>query len=150
MKKILKITLVTLVTIGLLVVGFVYFGLRGIPESHVAGEVPKQEVFNEYMNRDLGIYFEKQNAKKVKVTYSLLKNEPVQSGLGSPKFFVWVYVKDSNSSERIEEGVVQVGANAGESFTVMSFKSKQQLQTERESLDQIYPSDVVVKIKELI
>ncbi len=154
MKRLVKVGIIIFVSFlaGILfVVGFVYFGLRGIPESHIEGNVPDEKVFHEYLVRDLTTYFMKRYNQDISVSAQLLSNNIDQAGLGVPKFYAWVVITDSLGNEVIDEGVVRVGANAKENFTVMAYFSVESIKQDQNILRKAtFPSDVMIKIKQRI
>lgn len=148
--KIIKIVLIILAVVAIGIVGFVAIGLRGIPESHIEENVPDKNVFNQYLSRDLTFYFSKQNNKDVKIQYSLLRDNPTQVGVSTPKFYLWVKIIDFKNNNLLDQGAVVVGANNKESFTIMDFVSKKEININPETLNSVFPEDVVLKIKQLL
>lgn len=146
--KIIKIVLITLAVVTIGIVGFVAIGLRGIPESYIEGNVPDKNVFDQYLSRDLTFYFSKQNSKDVKIQYSLLRDNPTQVGVGAPKFYLWVKIIDFKNNSLLDQGAVVVGANNKESFTIMDFVSKKEININPEILNSVFPEDVVSNIKQ--
>jgi len=139
------------IILAIVVVARVYFGLRGIPESHIKGNVPDEVFFSEYLSRDLSAYFTKMMKIEVNADYILLQDKPAQVGVGAPKFYIWVYVKNNTSGEIIDSGAARVGANGKEFFTIMNYFSKNEIKASPGRLNNIFPEDVASKIiKEFI
>ncbi len=152
-KKILRIILIAVITlfiIGVSIAGFAYFGLRGIPESHIEGNVPDESVFNQYFLRDLTTYFKQKVGKEVSVRYELLRDGPSQSGLAYPKYYAWVTVVSLSDNSVIQLGAVYIAAINKEYFQVDDFISKKEIEENPDTLNQIFPLDVIVKIKQKI
>jgi hypothetical protein len=59
-----------------------------IGESQIEGNVPPPEVFDTYMQRDLGTYL-CAGAKDCRVAYFLLRDGPTQTGIAYPKYYLW-------------------------------------------------------------
>lgn len=146
--RLLIILVLVITSVGAGLVGLVYFGLKGIPESHIAANVPDKDVFAEYLYRDLARFFSAKLKREVQVDYKLLREEPTQVGVGAPKFYAWVSITDAQSGQIIESGAVRVGANAKETFTVTDFVSTHAARADLEQLRRVFPEDVVVRIIE--
>lgn len=153
-KNILLIIVAVLIVFIIFIVtatALVYFGLRGIPQSQIDGNVPDEEFFSGYLSRDLSIYFTKKLGTEVSAEYELLRDEPTQVGVAAPKFYAWVYIKNNTFGEIIDSGAVRVGANAKESFTVTDYLSKNEIKNDPDQLYNVFPEEVSIKIlKEFI
>jgi hypothetical protein len=150
-KSIIRIVSISLIVIGVFaggVVGSVYFGLSGISQSHTDGNIPAKELFASYLARDLTSYFDKKHKEKTHVEYKLLRNEPTQNGLSFPKYYTWITVTSLDKSIVLDSGAARIAAVDQEYFQVDDFISTVEIKRNPDSLNQIFPSDVVVKIKQ--
>jgi len=152
MKK--KILIALSIVMGVVLLGVVvlwgtlYFSLRGISQSHIEGNTPPEDVFGTYLTRDLHTYFARIYGDEISVTYELLRDEPTQVGVGAPKYYLWVDVDSATSTDRLTAGAVVVGANAQESFTVVTYLSKQEMSADESRIVKNFPSPLVPEIKQ--
>ena len=153
-KRILKtagITLGVLLLVGMGFVWYVYFSLGDISESHVEENLPNNDVFEQYLLRDISAYFTERYNGNIEVSYELLRGTGDQAGLGVPKFYLWVVITDSVTNEEIDKGTVRVGANNKESFTVMNYLSVEDIKQKPDGLsDAFFPSDIIGIVKSKI
>ena len=118
-----------------------------LQQSHTDGNVPPQESFAEFLNRDLLAFFQAGAASSAtSVQFHLLRNGPTQSGVSFPKFFVWVKV--FSSATVLEEGAASVAAINRTHFEITNFQSAQQINARPSVVSSIFPSVLVPIILE--
>lgn len=93
--------------------------MRDIAESHIQGNVPADKDFRAFLERDLAAYFGHRAGKQVTVDYEMLRDGPTQTGIGYPKFFAWVSVREADRV--LEEGAVVLAAVDKKSFSVNDY-----------------------------
>jgi len=113
--------------------------LQDIQNSHIEGNIPNQDVFEKYMERDLVAYFSKKNKEEIKVEYEYLRNGPTQSGVSYPKYYLWVVVKVKKDERTIDAGAVRVQAIDKKIFEVTNYLSKKEIQDNGNILDSVFP-----------
>jgi len=91
-----------------------------ISRSHIDGNVPDKEHFNEYLSRDLTNHF------GGKINYILLRNQPTQVGVGYPHYYVWVSVSNEDGTVA-KEGSARLNAMDKQGFAVTDFITKEQI-----------------------
>lgn len=79
-----------------------------------------------------------------------MRDNPTQVGVGAPKFYLWVKIIDFKNNNLLDQGAVVVGANDRESFTIIDFVSKKEININPETLNSVFLEDVVSKIKQLL
>jgi len=152
MKKIIKT--IGIISISLIVLIFIcavtvyYYSSGIISRSHIEGNVPEQEYFNDYLERDLDVYFSEKNEADLSVNFEVLNDEPIQGGLSFPRYYVWVNVEMEDYV--IERGMVYVAAIAGEHFQVDDYISEIEIGQDFDAVCEIYPADVCEKIQGLV
>ena len=119
--------------------------MGGIAESHIRGNVPERADFGPFMERDLGAYFGNLASKPVRVTYELLRDGPTQTGVGYPKFYLWVTVNEG--SRTAQSGAVRVAAIEKKRFEVTHFLSVAEIRTNPEAVYTVFPRPVGDKIR---
>lgn len=152
-NKIIRIIYIVTITLIILIAGiagFVYFGLRGISESHINANVPDESVFDEYLLRDLDYYFSEAEEKSIEIEYELLRDYPTQTGTAFPKYYIWVIVKDESSGEIIENGLARVASVRKESFQVFDYFSETDIKNNIDSVYKVFPQDVINKAESKI
>lgn len=117
-----------------------------IQTSHIEGNVPNQENFDIFLERDLKAYFNSYG-NSISLKYQLLRNGPTQSGVSYPKFYVWVQVIENG--ELVQDGAALVAAIEKKKFEVFDFLSKIDLQKNPSSAAQVFPSALLAKINKL-
>lgn len=110
-----------------------------IQQSHIDGNVPSAEEFKPLLERDLLAYFQRIGRNdSSSVTYEFLRDEPTQSGVGSPKFYLWVRVLAG--SAMIDEGAVSVAAVERIKFEILNFISRTDIQGTPSQIAEIFPA----------
>lgn len=117
-----------------------------IQRSHIDGNVPVQEDFDLFMERDLKAYFSSYGGN-IKLEYQLLRDGPTQSGVAYPKYYVWVQV--SEGGEILQEGAARIAAIEKKKFEVFDFLSKSELKSSPASAAQVFPPALLPKITQL-
>ncbi len=106
--------------------------MAGLRESHIEGNAPDSQDFDQFLKRDLESYFTEQAGKPVTVICEVLSDEPYQVGLSYPKYNVWVKVLDDGVS--LGEGLAWVGAMEKTGFHVYQYWSVVELRKDSEDL----------------
>lgn len=148
MKKFIRIFLLAVSVLVLVFVVYMAYGiysLRDIGISHVEDNVPNEENFDIFLERDLNKYFSKKSEKEVSVKYELFRNNPSQSGLAYPKYYIWVNIYEGVNL--IGQGAVRVAAMEKEYFRVTDYLSKNEIELTPNMVYDIFPADVSDKIK---
>jgi hypothetical protein len=150
----LPVAVIGLVTylLAMLLVGTVPFvasaGLVAISVGNVVGNVPDSEDFDRLLTRDLDSYFSDQCGMAVTVTYDLLRDVPSQAGTAYPKYYAWVQVFDG--SQKIQSGVVRVGAMEKSAFYVTHYFSVDDIRCDPASVQHVFADDVYQKIQKRV
>ena len=119
--------------------------LPNLQESHIAANVPGEQDFARFLDRDLLAYFRSEVSPDiVAVTWTLLREEPTQSGVSYPKFYLWVRA-DSQTSAAVE-GAVRVAAVNRESFHVTHYIPSADISSDPGLLSSIFPAALVPAI----
>ena len=140
---------------GIVFIEVIFFGCRQVsaPEtiaeiqaSHTKGNVPAQSEFNRLLKRDLTAYFVSKRGKDIEVECEFLREGPTQTGISFPKYYLWVKIMKEN--KLIEQGAVRVAVVEKQSFDVTDYLSESVLKKDIESANDIFPSEVIEKIKD--
>ena len=117
-----------------------------VAQSHIDANVPGANSFDSLMERDLSAYFEQTLGTngEIHVDYRLLREGSTQTGISYPKFYVWA--KILSGSRILTEGAVRVEAVDRTQFTVTHFLSKDQIATDPDKIDAIFPAALKAKI----
>lgn len=143
--KIFLSCLVVFLVIVLLTRWIIYQTFNNINKSHINDEVPKKDVFEEYLIRDIKDYFTEKYNPKINIKYKLLRDYPTQSGVSFPKYYLWVTVS-SDSWKIIDQGALRVSAQEKKYFVITDYFSLEQIQSDPVKLKKIFPSLVIEKI----
>src|SRR5262249_44835066 len=100
--------------------------MNDIAQSHIEANVPKGKSFDEYLKRDLKTYFCGE-AIDCRVEYELLRDEPTQTGIAYPKYYLWAKCFKGNTITA--EGAVRVAAVEQKKFDITNFLSREQIST---------------------
>lgn len=150
MKKASKIIYATLISFIVLISSSVivayHYSSGTISNSHLVANVPKQENFDEYLQRDLDIYFTELKDTSVQVEYKLLRNEPTQVGLAFPKYYAWVDIQTEDGYS--ESGAAYIAAISGEYFQIISYMDAEEITQDTDALYKMYPEDICNQIIE--
>jgi len=114
-----------------------------IAESHIEGNVPKGNLFDEYLKRDLEQYFCKER-EKCAVEYELLRKGPTQTGIAYPKFYLWV--KTVEGQIILSEGAIRVAAIDQKGFEITDFLSREEILNSPFKVGSVFPAALVDKI----
>ncbi|MEJ2609728.1 MAG: hypothetical protein P8179_06455 [Candidatus Thiodiazotropha sp.] len=117
-----------------------------IRRSHIEGNVPSQEDFDAFLKRDLKIYFESYG-ENISVKYRFLRDGPTQSGVSTPKYYVWVQVIEGGKA--IQEGAARVSAVEKKKFDVLDFIAKSDVIKNPSCVEHVFPSALLVTIRQL-
>lgn len=118
--------------------------VAGLSQSHVDGNTPDDEHFDEYLKRDITKYF----ADKGIAEYTLLRKSPSQTGTSYPHYYAWVTVKD-DSGNVMTEGATCLNAMDKEGFAITDFITKEQILEDPGIVEKIFPMILHKRIIEL-
>ena len=119
---------------------------KNLQKSHVKTDVPEQDEFSKFIQRDLQSYFHLElNRTDIKVNFELLRKGATQSGMAYPKFYAWVNVFD-NSGNKLESGAVRLAAVDGDRFEISDFINKSSILGKRVELADVFPELLIDKI----
>ena len=93
--------------------------VEDIQSSHIAANVPSRADFGRLLTQALGRYFNPDRRPYVGIGHQLLREEPTQSGVAYPKFYVWVRVFNKGLVER--QGAVRLEAIERREFRITDF-----------------------------
>ena len=128
-----------------LYLGFAINSFKNLGLTHIDANIPPAEVFDSYLKRDLSRYFKEKFNKNVTVKFELLRDDPTQTGIAYPKYYLWVNITGDKINQ---EGAVRVAAINKESFDVTDYVSLEQIKNNSKEVDNIFPSDISEKIKQ--
>jgi hypothetical protein len=114
-----------------------------LAESHIEGNVPTSQNFDNYMKRDLASFL-CEGAESCRVEYSLLREGPTQTGIAYPKFYVWV--RCFQQDKVLTQGVARVAAIDKQQFHVTDFLSREQILESPQQVGSIFPAPLVSTI----
>ena len=113
-----------------------------LQEDHIAANVPSQEAFPSYLERDLLAYFRSEVSPEVaSVTYVMLREGATQSGVAYPKFYLWVQA--AGKSGALAEGAVRVMAIDRKGFEVTHFISSADVLADPTAVSSSFPAALV-------
>ncbi|MDR1996662.1 hypothetical protein [Azonexus sp.] len=118
--------------------------IPSVAESHIAANVPSSSDFRLFLIRDLTAYLKPTHGGKLTVDYELLRDQPTQSGVAYPKFYLWL--RATNAEKIVAEGVVRVVAIDKERFDVTDFVPRSEIALRPDSLTRIFPQALIEKI----
>lgn len=116
-----------------------------VQESHIIGNVPSPQLFEQFIRRDLLSYFKSSGfAGATAVEYELLRKGPTQSGVANPKYYAWVKIFAGNTLQ--QEGAVRVAAVEQRFFEVTNFLSKIEILQRPDEAGKFFPAALVPAI----
>lgn len=118
--------------------------LGDIAESHVRANVPAPATFNKYLIRDLTSYFAQLIGKNVIVKYEMLREGPTQTGVSSPKYYLWVNV--FRGSKLVAAGAVRIAAIDQKQFEVTDYLARARMERNLKQVYLVFPRAVSDKI----
>jgi hypothetical protein len=116
--------------------------------SHINANVPSSGQFDIFLVRDLEKYAKENYGQGVSVRYELLRDGPTQVGVGYPKYYVWVQVREKEKI--LGEGAALVAAVNKDGFQVMEFFSREKIESNTQQIYQVFPQSVCEKILEKV
>jgi hypothetical protein len=116
-----------------------------LQQSHVEANVPSQQDFEAFLDRDLLAHFKGAGfPSATAVEAQLLRKEPTQSGVAYPKYYAWIKIK--NGSQLLTEGAVRVAAIGQKRFEVTNFLSRKQIQSNSGEVATVFPGPLLSAI----
>jgi len=119
---------------------FVYIGLL-----HVEAYSPDAAHFDDFLARDTQAYFSKRQGRPVTVRYEYLRQGPTQSGIGFPRYYIWVQI--FADGREINAGAVKVAGVGKDRFEITDFLSRGMILDVPGRLDAVFPKAVCETIK---
>jgi hypothetical protein len=119
--------------------------LRDVAQSHIDGNVPSQDSFLPFLRRDLTAYFDSVGLSSDSIDFSPLRGGVSQTGIGFPKFYVWVRLLAGDST--LQEGAATVAAVQKQRFFVADYVLEHLIRSDPVSLDTIFPLLVADSIR---
>ena len=120
---------------------------REVQRSHIEGNVPPPADFDRFLARDLAAYFSRAGQPPPRINYELLRDEPTQSGVSYPKYYIWVRVTDSGVTK---QGAARIAAIARSRFEVTHFVESSEIERAPSQLQMLFPPAVAARIEEKI
>ncbi|MCE7874593.1 hypothetical protein DYH09_30075 [bacterium CPR1] len=118
--------------------------MRDIAQSHIEGNMPAEKDFAIFLQRDLAKYFSQRVGKQVNVDYEMLRDGPTQTGIGYPKFFAWLKIRDGDKI--LEEGAVVLSAVDRKEFSVQDYHDVNSIKQAPQSVRDSFPPAVAEAI----
>ena len=118
--------------------------LRAVQSSHIDANVPASGNIEQILRRDLGQYFTNVRGKTLAVDFEWLPNGATQSGVSLPKFYLWINIAGSESTD--DRGAVRVAAVERERFKVTDFLSERAIRAEPQAINRVFPAPVCDRI----
>ena len=116
-----------------------------VQSSHIEANVPDTSNFDGILRRDLVAYFRANGqADADRVEYQLLRDAPTQSGISYPKYYAWVQPFAANVA--LPAGAVRLAAVERSRFEVTNFVTKSAIQSNRASVEAVFPAALVPAI----
>lgn len=120
--------------------------LAEIGDSHVQDNVPPKTRFDQYLRRDLTVYFTRSTGRKVAVGYEFLRNGPTQTGIAFPKYYLWVQIRAGK--KLVGEGAVRVAAIDRKRFEVTHYLPEAEMRKDPDQIDSVFPLPVGKRIRQ--
>ena len=117
--------------------------MTAIANSHIEGNVPKGELFDKYLKRDLTAYFCK-GQSDCRVEYEYLRQGATQSGVSYPKYYLWT--KSFTKDQLKTEGAVRVAAIDQQYFQITDYLPAQKIVASPDEVAGVFPAALVDKI----
>jgi hypothetical protein len=120
--------------------------MQDIQSSHIDANVPDSADFEKFLRRDLADYFAVARKKKgVPVEFEPLRREPTQSGVGYPKFYLWVGIDGAKNPQ--DRGAVRLQAIEKKRFEVTHYFSEEAIRNDPNAIYRVFPAQVCERIK---
>jgi hypothetical protein len=118
---------------------------QDVRTSHITGNMPPADSFASFITRDVNRYFQLPGRPMtLKVEYELLSPRISQTGVGLPKFAIWVRVSDD--STLLYEGAMKLAAIEQKEFEVLWFSTLAEIRAKPADLDDRYPAALIPRI----
>lgn len=119
--------------------------VQEIRQSHIDGNLPSKEVFQEYLIRDIQKHFKLSVTNDFGLEIQFLRDGPTQTGLSFPKFYLWVSVKYANG--RVQEGAMRIAAVNKTHFDITDFTPRREIVENPNVIEDVFPEALVSKIR---
>jgi hypothetical protein len=118
------------------------YGQTSAVQSVIDANVPAQAAFDALLQRDLTAYFRATGSPTATaVEWTLLRQQPTQSGISYPKYYAWVRVLDGRKT--IAQGALRFAAAERTHFEVRNFVSAAEANTDPERVSWWFPAPLV-------
>lgn len=111
--------------------------------SHIQGNIPAEEDFDLLLKKELSAFFEEPYA----VQYRLLRVQPIQIGIGFPKYYVWAAALDAEGNI-MKEGAMILKAINKQGFVTEYFLSREDILADPELVLEYFPALLCGRIQE--
>lgn len=115
-----------------------------ISRSHIQGNVPDEAEFDQILRQALIEFFSEAEKMPVNVEYELLRKVPTQTGVATPKFYLWVKIMAQDKI--IRQGAVRAAAVEKKEFDILQFVDVAQIKADPDIIRSIFPAPVAEKI----
>jgi hypothetical protein len=116
-------------------------------QSVIDENVPAKEDFDAFLQRDLVAYFRGAGlANASAVQWTLLRQQPTQTGISYPKYYAWVRVLDGDKI--VARGALRIAAATRTHFEVRNFVSAAQAEADPELVSRWFPAPLVDGIRD--
>ncbi|MGE4537150.1 MAG: hypothetical protein AB7D37_08725 [Desulfovibrio sp.] len=119
--------------------------LTSIGLEHTEAYSPDAAHFEDFLARDTQAYFSKRQGRPVTVRYEYLRQGPTQSGIGFPRYYIWVQI--FADGREINAGAVKVAGVGKDRFEITDFLSRGMILDVPGRLDAVFPKAVCETIK---
>jgi hypothetical protein len=114
--------------------------MEEIRKANIARHVPSKSDFSRLLTRDVNHYFRKQ-FRGSWTSSELLKEEPIQAGVGFPHFYLWVKVQRKRDGV-ITQGAIRLSAIDKKYFLVEDFITDKQIRANPALPNTIFPDSL--------
>ena len=117
-----------------------------VQRSHIEANVPPAEQFEHLMKKGLKEHLQNLGSPNITgIEYELLRQQPTQTGIAYPKYYVWVRANAGKSLLR--EGAARVAAIERRHLQVTDFVSREEIKSHPEKVGLVFPAALVESIK---
>lgn len=116
-----------------------------LADDHIAANVPSNANFAQFIIRDLSIWFKNKTNETPDVKWSLLRDDPTQTGISYPKYYVWARFKFGKHSQH---GALRLAAVQQDHFEVTDWMPREEILKNPEKVGKIFPASLIDAIIE--
>jgi len=134
-----------ILAVALLVTPCGFAQVPSVAESHIDANVPETKDFKPFLIRDLTAHLKPKFGEGIMVDYELLREEPTQTGIAYPKFYLWVTA--TTPDKTVLDGAARVAAIDKKEFQVTTFISRADIVAHPDALASVFPQLLLDKIR---